>query len=142
MHAFRLAEAALNDCGPGVTLLELQGFTQVPGLLEGHQSVESDAEVVAQTPLQGNGEGLLQNQLLERQTLLVGWTWQHEPDCKAWRTGSTAVTSSGKPFTVLTTGLPLPPGQMSPAALTNVSWKMVSGVFISLRAVVCPSPTA
>lgn len=67
MHAFRLAETALNDCGPGVTLFELQGFTQVPGLLEGHQSVESDAEVVAQTPLQSNGEGLLQNQLLERQ---------------------------------------------------------------------------
>lgn len=62
-----MAEAALDDCGPGATLFKLQCFTQMPGLLEGYQSIEPDAEVVAQTPLQGNGEGLLQNQLLQRQ---------------------------------------------------------------------------
>ncbi|KAL6093817.1 hypothetical protein STEG23_018777 [Scotinomys teguina] len=67
MHAFCLAETALDDCGPGVTLLKLYCFTEVPGLLEGYQSIESDTEVVAQTPLQGNSEGLLQSQLLEKQ---------------------------------------------------------------------------
>lgn len=82
-----MAEAALDDCGPGATLFKLQCFTQIPGLLEGYQSVESNAEVVAQTPLQGHGEGLLQNQLLQRQ--------KKQPEdvaamsragCKEWRT--------------------------------------------------------
>lgn len=64
MHAFCLAEAALDDCGPGPTLFKLQLFIQAPGLLEGHQGIEPNTEVVAQTPLEGRGEGLLQNQLL------------------------------------------------------------------------------
>lgn len=64
VHAFCLAEAALDDCGPGATLLKLQCFTQMPGLLEGYQSIEPNTEIVTQTPLEGNGESLLQNQLL------------------------------------------------------------------------------
>lgn len=79
VHALRLAEATLDDRGPGATLFKLQCFTQMPGLLEGYQSIEPNTEVVAQTPLEGNGEGLFQNLLLQRQKKqLEGEAWPHE----------------------------------------------------------------
>lgn len=64
-HVFHLVETGFNDRRQRLKFFHAQRLTHAPDLLQGGQGIQSDAEVVTETPLQHGDKGLLQDWFLE-----------------------------------------------------------------------------
>lgn len=80
LRAFHLIKAGLDHSRQSVQPLHLQRPTHAPDFLQSNQRVQSDTEIVAETPPQHEVQGLLQNELLkERRILQTGSPEQGKP---------------------------------------------------------------